>query len=150
MSHPLIAPIYDLATSLAPSLGLEVVEVFVQTHQNPAVVRIDIRNPKDEVGLDDCERMSLALEAELDRLELISFPYTLEVSSPGIDKFLTTDRHFAAFRGFRIAISAHTPHGGKDYWVGQLVERTEEVIKINQRGKVVAIPRRVVATVELQ
>ncbi len=150
MTHPLIEPIHNLAQSLAPSLGLELVEVYVQTHCNPAVVRIDIRKPADEVGLDDCERMSLALEAELDRLDLIPFPYTLEVSSPGIDQFLTTDRHFAAFRGFTIAVSAHTPYGGKDYWEGQLVERTAEVIKLAQRGKVVAIPRSVVSQVELQ
>ncbi len=150
MSHPLIEPIQTIAADLALNLGLELVEVSVQTHHNPAVVRIDIRKPLDEVGLDDCERMSLSLEAELDRLDLIPFPYTLEVSSPGIEPFLTTDRHFAAFRGFTIAVSAHTPYAGKDKWVGQLVERTEDVIKLNQRGKVVAIPRSVVANVELQ
>jgi ribosome maturation factor RimP len=150
MSYHLTEPIQRLAQNLAPALGLELVAVYVQTHCNPAVVRIDIRKPQDEVGLDDCERMSLALEAELDRLDLIPFSYNLEVSSPGIEDYLTTDRHFAAFRGFTVAISAHTPYEGKNYWVGQLVERTEEVIKLSRRGKVIAIPRSVVARVELQ
>ncbi|MCS6960748.1 MAG: ribosome maturation factor RimP [Pseudanabaenaceae cyanobacterium SKYGB_i_bin29] len=149
MTHPLIEPIANLARSLAPALGLEVVAVYVQTHCNPAVVRVDIAKPQEDVGLDDCERMSLALEAELDRLDLIPFSYNLEVSSPEIDQFLTTDRHFSAFRGFTIAVYAHTPYGGKREWIGQLIERTAEVIRLNQRGKVIAIPRSVVERVEL-
>ena len=71
MTHPLIPQLIDLATPVAENLGLEVVGAVFHTNRRPPVLRVDIRNSDGETSLDDCERMSRALEETLDAMELI-------------------------------------------------------------------------------
>jgi ribosome maturation factor RimP len=149
MSHPLIPQILRIAEETAVPLGLEVVDTVIQTHKNPAVLRIDIRNLEQHTGLEDCERMSRALETALDEAELISFPYELEVSSPGTDRQLHSDREFLAFRGFMVKAIANSPVDGKESWTGQLVSRDTDQVTLSLKGKIVNIPRSAVLRVEL-
>ncbi|NJK59608.1 MAG: ribosome maturation factor RimP [Oscillatoriales cyanobacterium SM2_1_8] len=148
MSHPLIEQLLQLATETAIPLGLEVVEVFYHTHKNPAVVRVDIRHPDRPTGLDDCEALSRALEARLDAEDRIPHAYTLEISSPGIDRRLESDRDFAAFRGFPVRVQGL---GGSrpQQWRGTLLGRDETHILLNQKGRTLKLARTEVAHVEL-
>ncbi len=66
MAHVLIPQIVDVATPIANGLGLSVVGAIFHTNQNPPVLRVDIRNLEGETSLEDCERMSRALEVSLD------------------------------------------------------------------------------------
>lgn len=149
MTHPLIPQIIDLATPIAQELGLEVVSAVFQTHQNPSVLRVDIRNPKADTSLNDCEQMSRALEATLDSLDAIPEAYVLEVSSPGTSRTLTTDREFIAFKGFPVRVETDRPFEGRQKWTGQLVGRDETAVRLNRKGRLVAIPREFVAAVQL-
>jgi ribosome maturation factor RimP len=149
MTHPLIPQVIDLATPVAATLGLEVVGAVFQTNQSPPALRVDIHNPQTDISLDDCERMSHLLEVALDESNLIPDAYVLEVSSPGISRLLSTDREFTSFKGFPVEITAAESHNGKMTWVGLLVRRDEETIYINQKGRTVAIPRRLVSRVQL-
>ncbi|MDX1977372.1 MAG: ribosome maturation factor RimP [Pseudanabaenaceae cyanobacterium bins.68] len=144
MSHPLIPQISPIAETVAASLGLEVLEVYIYTHKSPAVVRVDIRNLNAHTGLDDCEQMSRALETELDRLELIPHAYVLEISSPGTTRTLVSDREFIAFRGFKVNVTGHT-----QTWQGQLVNRSPDLLVLSQKGKLLQIPWTEIAKVEL-
>jgi ribosome maturation factor RimP len=149
MSHPLVSQILQLAEAIAPSIGLEVVNVALLTHKNPAVLRVDIFNPAQHTGLEDCERMSQALSAALDLEEIIPHAYVLEVSSPGTDRQLESDREFVAFKGFTIKINTSSPFEGKQDWTGNLVSRDQTTLTISQKGKLVALPRELVTRVEL-
>jgi ribosome maturation factor RimP len=80
MTHPLIPDILALARPLALGLGLEVVDAAFYTHYRPPALRVDVRNPQGDTSLEDCERVSRALEAALDQQEIIPHAYTLEVS----------------------------------------------------------------------
>jgi ribosome maturation factor RimP len=150
MTHPLIPQIIDLAVPVAASLGLDVVGAVFHTNQNPPVLRVDIRNLEQDTGLDDCERMSRALEAALDASNLIPDAYVLEVSSPGISRLLTTDREFISFKGFPIVVSASEPYEGYKQWTGQLVRRDDTAIYLSQKGRTIAIPRHLVTQVQLK
>lgn len=150
MSHPLIPQIINFATPIAESLGLELVGAVFHTNQHPPILRLDIRNPHQDTGLDDCERMSLAVEEKLDAADIIPEPYLLEISSPGISKFMDSDRDFIAFKGFTVTVSTSEPYKGKNNWTGQLVRRDQTAVYINQKGRQVSIPRFLVSTVELQ
>jgi ribosome maturation factor RimP len=150
MSHPLIPQILELATPVAATLGLQVVGAVFHTNQSPPVLRIDIRNPAADIGLDDCERMSIALEAALDTTDLIPDAYILEVSSPGIPRSLTTDREFTSFKGFPVTVTALDPTGGQKHWTGQLIRRDEAAVYLSQRGRAIAIPREVISEVKLE
>jgi ribosome maturation factor RimP len=150
MTHPLVPQILELATPIAEELGLEVVEVVFQTNKRPPILRLDIRNPNSDTSLDDCERMSRSLEATLDATEIIPGSYVLEISSPGISRQLMTDREFAAFKGFSIVVKTHVPFEDRQEWRGKLQGRDEEAVYINQKGRAIAIPRQLIATVQLE
>ncbi|MBD2204266.1 ribosome maturation factor RimP [Calothrix sp. FACHB-1219] len=149
MTHPLVPQIIELATPVAEELGLEIVGVVFHTNQRPPILRVDIRNPQQDTGLDDCERMSRALEASLDAVEIIPDTYVLEVSSPGISRQLATDREFISFKGFPVIVSTYPPHDGQQEWTGQLIRRDEQTVYLNQKGRVVEIPRTLITRVQL-
>lgn len=149
MTHPLIPHILELATPVAEPLGLEVVGAVFHTNQSPPVLRIDIRNIERDTGLDDCERMSYALEAVLDASDLIPEAYVLEVSSPGISRSLTTDREFISFKGFPVVVTTTEPVNGQKTWSGQLIRRDDEAVHLSLKGRAIAIPRHQIKLVQL-
>jgi ribosome maturation factor RimP len=149
MAHPLIPQITDIATPIAAELGLEVVAVIFHTHERPPSLRVDIRNPVADTGLQDCERMSRALEAALDATDIIPFAYALEVSSPGTSRELTTDREFNAFGGFAVQVTTKQPLDSKSDWQGQLIRRDDTKIYLSQKGRTIEIPRELVSKVYL-
>lgn len=149
MTHPLIPQVIDLATPVAQSLGLELVGAVFQTNQNPPVLRVDIRSLQAETGIDDCERMSRALEATLDATDVIPDAYILEISSPGIPCVLSTDREFLSFRGFPVIVFTDEPHGGQKERVGQLIRRDATSVYLNQKGRAIAISREQITRVQL-
>ncbi len=150
MAHPLIPQIIDLASPVAEGLGLEVVGAVFQTNQSPPVLRVDIRNPAQDTSLDDCEQMSRALEAALDATDIIPDAYVLEISSPGISRYLSSDREFISFKGFPVLIETTEPYEGKKSWQGKLLKRDEEAVYINQKGRAIAIPRSLITRVQLE
>ncbi|MEA5618429.1 ribosome maturation factor RimP [Cronbergia sp. UHCC 0137] len=149
MTHPLVPQIINLATPVAEELGLEVVGVVLHTNQRPPVLRVDIRNTQQDTGLDDCEQMSRLLEASLDAAEIMPDAYILEVSSPGISRQLATDREFISFKGFPVIVSTSPSYEGQQDWTGQLIRRDETKLYLNQKGRVIEIPRALITKVHL-
>ena len=104
MTHPLIPQIIDLATPIAQEMGLEIVDVVFQTNKRPPVLRVDIRNTIGDTSLNDCEKVSRALESILDERAIMPGAYVLEISSPGISRYLSSERDFIAFKGFEVKV----------------------------------------------
>jgi ribosome maturation factor RimP len=149
MAHPLIPQVLELAAPIATALGLEVVNVVFHTNQNPPVLRVDVRNQQSDTSLEDCEQMSRALEVALDAVELLPEAYVLEVSSPGVSPILTSDREFVSFRGFPTLVSTSAPHDGQTEWTGDLIRRDDQAVYLSKKGRVIAIPRQLIAQVQL-
>ena len=149
MTHPLIPPILELAIPIAAELGLDIVDVAFQTNKNPPVLRIDIRNLQQDTSLDDCEKMSRALEPHLDSTLVIPENYVLEVSSPGISRQLSSDRDFLAFKGFGVVLTSTEPYEGNQKWQGRLQGRDETQVHLSLKGRSFSIPRHLVAKVQL-
>ncbi len=149
MAHPLIPQILDLATPVADSLGLQVVGAVFHTNQHPPVLRVDVRNPAQDTSLEDCERMSRALETLLDSTNILPDTYVLEVSSPGISSLLTTDREFISFKGFPVIVTTTEPYAGQQEWNGQLIRRDQDAVHISQKGRTIVIPRHLISKVQL-
>ncbi len=154
MAHPLIPQILALAAPVAESLGLEVVTAMFHTHQRPPVLRVDIRNRESDTGLADCERMSRALELELDAANLLPEAYNLEISSPGIARELASDREFISFKGFPVTVFASAPLKDKpdapQQWTGHLIKRDAEAVHLSLKGRAIAIPRALITHVQLE
>ena len=149
MTHPVIPQIIDLAKPFAQKLNLELVEVVFQTNMNPPLLKINVRNRHQDTSLEDCEQMSRNLEKQLDEAMIIPGAYILEVSSPGISSVLTTDREFESFRGFPVIVETVSPFKNRQQWSGRLQGRDAESLYINQKGKIITIPRQLIAKVEI-
>jgi ribosome maturation factor RimP len=78
--------------------------------------------PGEGVTVDDCARVSRALEAWLDEHEELSDRYVLEVSSPGVDRPLVRARDFERFRGERVAVK------GKEVLLGKATRLEGELL----------------------
>lgn len=149
MVHPLVPQITELATPIAQELNLEVVDVVFQTNKRPPVLRVDVRNLVTDTSLEDCEKMSKALEIILDAQEIVPGAYILEVSSPGTGRQLTTDRELRAFKGFPVIVKTNAPYEDHQEWRGNLQGRDETAVYLNQKGRAIAIPRELITTIQL-
>lgn len=88
------------------------------------------------VTIDDCESFSRAVEKKLDEADPIDQSYTLEVSSPGIERELTKDWHYEACMGQEVSVLLIRPVDGTREFVGRLTGRSEEGITVLLPGDV--------------
>ena len=90
-----------LALPYARRLGLSVWDVRYEKEGGARFLRIFIDKPGG-VGIADCEALSRAVSGPLDELDPIRESYCLEVSSPGLNRQLRREEHFAACLGSRV------------------------------------------------
>jgi len=81
--------------------GLELVELEWRPRRPRSMLRVFVDKPGG-VGITDCERVSREMGDVLDVAGLIDEPYDLEVSSPGLDRILRTEREYRWARGKRV------------------------------------------------
>jgi len=113
--------LFGLLEPVAAGLGYELLEVEFGSAGRSALVRVYIdRMDGAGIGLDDCERVSRAISAVLDDGEPVGHEYQLEVSSPGFDRPLRTEAHFARFAGSEARIELATPLEGRRRFKGRL------------------------------
>jgi ribosome maturation factor RimP len=115
----LIDRIREIADRVAAAEGLELVDVeFVGRGRN-TVLRIFLDKP-DGITLRDCEQVSRQVGAILDVEDVIPSRYTLEVSSPGLDRRLVKPADYERFAGKRIKLVLKTPLSGRRRFDGML------------------------------
>lgn len=113
------------------ALGYELVDLEARIGGN-GLLRVYI-DQDDGVDLDDCERVSRQLSAFLDVEEPLPGSYTLEVSSPGLDRPLRTAEHFERFAGHEVKIRLAVAQEGRRNFKGTLcgVEESEIVVAVD-------------------
>ena len=132
----------DLNALLAPlisDLGLELVGIEFSPGSGGSLLRIYIDAPERAVGIEDCERASREISALLDVNDPVAGRYTLEVSSPGLDRPLFTPEHFTRFIGQAVKINVNLPLDGRRRFHGSIKEVEGDRIVIEQDGEQVAI-----------
>jgi ribosome maturation factor RimP len=100
--------------------GYELVDLEFASGGAHAVVRLFIDGPAG-VGLEDCAAASREVSALLDVEDPIPNAYTLEVSSPGLDRVLRTQAHFGRFVGSRVHVELKEPRAGRRRYTGKLL-----------------------------
>lgn len=111
------------------SLGYELVDVDCRIGGRDGLLRLYIDHA-DGVGLDDCERVSRHVSALLDVEDPMPGQYSLEVSSPGLDRKLRTPAHFAQFTGHEIRVELHESVPGRRRFRGELLSADAERIEM--------------------
>ena len=120
-------------------MGYELVELEYSAGRTNAVVRIFIDKIGGDVGLDDCEHVSREVSALLDVEDPIPIAYTLEVSSPGFDRVLRTQAHFARFVGSRVFVELAAAREGRRRYTGTLLSADEAGIALEVDGQRVPV-----------
>jgi ribosome maturation factor RimP len=122
----------QLQTIIAPSieaLGFEFVGCLYVPQGRYAVLRIYIDN-QDGITVDDCEQVSRQVSAVLDVEDPIKGAYTLEVSSPGLDRPLFTREHYKRFIGKKAHIRLHVPLENRRNFTGIIQEVVDDNVII--------------------
>ncbi len=113
--------VQTIASPIVRALGLNLVEVECAGHGSRTVVRVFI-DRADGVSLDDCEQVHLSLSPALDVENPIPHAYTLEVSSPGLDRPLKNREAFQRALGKLVRIKLRVPQEGHWSVVGYVLE----------------------------
>lgn len=146
----------QIAALLAPtvaSLGVELLGIDYLPSPGGALVRLYIDLPADaiaaagvgdeglppSVGIEHCEAVSREVAAQLDVEDPISGNYTLEVSSPGIDRPLFTAAQFARFIGESVKVTLRIPQDGRRRLQARIEAVEGDVIVLNLDGKPVEV-----------
>jgi len=132
----------DLNALLAPliaDLGLELVGIEFSPGRGGSLLRVYVDAPQRPVTIDDCERASREISAALDVNDPVAGRYTLEVSSPGLDRPLFTPAHFERFVGEAVKINVNLPLDGRRRFHGTIKSVDGDRITIDQDGEPVAI-----------
>jgi ribosome maturation factor RimP len=129
----------ELLGPVVTGLGYELWELEYGTRPGGGLLRLYIDSP-DGISVDDCERVSRAVSETLDAADPIQNEYTLEVSSPGLDRVLRTPEHFARFAGERVKLEMSQAVNGRKRFAGRLTDVTGEVIALEVDGATVQLP----------
>jgi ribosome maturation factor RimP len=122
------------------AMGFSVVRVQL-TGGGGAVLQVMVeRSDGAPVGLDDCAEISRAVSALLDVADPIAHAYTLEVSSPGIDRPLVKERDFERFAGLEARIEAKRPISGRKRFRGRLRGMVEGRVRIETEEGMAEVP----------
>lgn len=119
-------------------LGYELVETEYVKKQNGMNLFLYIDH-KNGITLNDCEKVHTTVDPLLDEIDPTNgAPYTLNVSSLGLDRPLKTDKDFNRNIGQKIEVSLYAKIDGKKNYVGKLVSFTNDniTIKFNDTQKV--------------
>ena len=141
MAESVASKIEEIANRVAESEGIEVVEVEVKGGGQHRFVRISIDKP-DGVSHGDCELVSHQVGTILDVEDVVpGGQYTLEVSSPGVERKLLKPRDFERFAGKKAKVSLRDPIDGRRNWEGTLAGIENGLIRLDlERGDPLRFP----------
>ena len=129
----------ELLQPVVADLGYELWELEYAARSGGGLLRLYIDAP-DGISVEDCERVSRAVSQKMDEADPIAAQYTLEVSSPGLDRVLRTQAHFARFTGEPVEVEMMQKLNGRKRFAGRLTNVTEGAITLEMEGGAVSLP----------
>ncbi|MFP4561066.1 MAG: ribosome maturation factor RimP [Thiohalorhabdus sp.] len=138
----------DMLEPTVHAMGYELVELELVGGGGNRVLRLFIDAPSG-VTLDDCAAVSEAVEEVLDAEDPIPGEYSLEISSPGVDRPLRKPDDYRRFAGEQVKVKTFGPINGQRSFTGTLVGLEEEQVIVETPEGRAAIPREQVAKAHL-
>jgi ribosome maturation factor RimP len=144
-----IKPVEDIQNALqaiADEMQIEIVEVEFKQGKEPALtVYIDIEGGVD---LDTCEKFHRAIDPILDEVDpTFGAPYTLNVSSPGLDRPLKTDRDYQKCIGEKVEVKLFAPLKGKKTFEMTLKGHDETCVYLDDKGEELKLEKAKIAKI---
>lgn len=129
-------------------LGYELVDIELKLGGRDGMLRVYL-DKVDGIDIEDCETVSHQVSAILDVEDALSGHYTLEVSSPGLDRTLTKPAHFERFMGEDVRVKLRFPLEGRRNFKGALKSADEKQIEIEVDGQSHSLPLTMIESARL-
>ena len=144
----LVTAIAAFAEPLLADMGLELVEIQYRREGHGWILRFFI-DREDGVGIDDCAKASREISARLEVEDLIDHAYTLEVSSPGLERPLKKDSDFTRYTGRLARIKLREPLAGQRVLIGTLRGLAGAAVLLEMEGEIVSLEMNNIAKARL-
>ena len=148
--------VQEIANRVAAAYGLEIFDITMRRERGGEVLRVILdrpgpaATPEDSVSIQDCEKVSHELSTILDVEDVIPGAYTLEVSSPGLDRPLRNADDYRRFAGRAAKIVTREPVNRQTAFAGRIrgIEG-DEVLFENEGGNEVRLPLSLISRARL-
>lgn len=129
------ARLLELLDPVAEAQGYEVVRLRLMGGSESRRLQIMAERPDGEMDIDDCAKLSRAISEVMDAADPIAGEYTLEVSSPGIDRPLTRKKDFETYEGYEARIELDRLAEGRKRFKGVLAGLDDDNVAIDLEGE---------------
>ena len=149
MAGKVVTIVEEKLEPIVTELGYELCEVEYSKKPNGMNLTIFIAHP-DGIKIEDCEKVHRTIDPILDEIDPTDgAPYTLNVSSLGLDRPIKTDKDYNRNLGKMVTIKLFVNKEGKKEFVGKLIEKIDDVITIEVDGQPVKFNKSEVALCQL-
>ena len=145
---PIAQSVIELIEPGLLAKGLELVDVEFKKEGKNWVLRVFI-DKEGGVTLEDCQKISSLVGDLIEVEEVIEPAYTMEVSSPGLNRVLKKEKDFIRFSGKKIGVQCHAPLNGRKKFTGILKDFKNQSIRLEVDGQLQIIPINRVAKANL-
>jgi ribosome maturation factor RimP len=128
---------------IAPSLeamGYRLVRVAFTGGRNAVLQVMAERTDLQPMSMDDCSEITHTVSALLDVADPIEHAYTLEVTSPGIDRPLVRPEDYERFRGFEAKVELARPQDGRRRFRGRILGLAEDRVRLSLGAEEIELP----------
>ncbi len=140
-----LSEIRGFLENIAAPLGIEIVDVEWNDKQTALTVYIETEGGVD---LNSCEKFHNAIMEPIDELDpTYDKPYTLNVSSPGLDRPFKTERDFKRNLGGEVEVRLFAPLKGKKLLEGTLTEFDENTVSVSVNNEIIKIQKNKIAKI---
>ncbi len=131
--------LYEILEPVVSGLGYELVGIDYRPSPKNALVRLYIDQP-DGVTLDDCTRVSNQVSSVLDVEDPIPGQYTLEISSPGLDRPIFKVEDYERFAGEKVHLRLQGLYEGRRKFSGVLRGLRDDCVVVDENGNEIQVP----------
>ncbi len=124
--------IKEIVSKILCDNNIELVDITYKREGRVMVLRI-LADKEGGITVDECARMNEIISETMDREDFIDEKYSLEVSSPGLDRLLKTKKDFLRVKGKRIRVHTYEPIDGKKEFVGILEAVDDDNIAVSDK-----------------
>lgn len=138
----------EISNDIVKDLNFELVDIEYIKEFGNYFLKIYV-DKKGGITLDDCQKMNERLSLELDEKDPIPGEYYLEVSSPGLDRPLKTNKDLERNLGKDVELKLYKSFNNRKNYEGELKDYSEDKIILEERGELIAIPKKDISIIKL-
>lgn len=137
----------ELVEPIINNIGYQVYDVIYEKEGKDNYLRIFIDNNK-QINIEDCEKVNNAINDILDEKDYIKSQYFLEVSSPGLERRIRSDKHLEMFKNSKIEVSLYKAINKEKIILGILKNFDKDSICISTEDKEISIDKSNIAKIK--